>query len=133
MRKNGAFGISEKAHYASVTLPRFMRRLSSETIWSMSVGEMLQATLGSRNILRVLVSWPEEDHGRGGETWLTASRRSCTSSDCTTWPSNLAGASQLNCAAASPRESFLRYGRSLSIASKVSATATIFTGNETSS
>src|SRR5690242_2014916 len=84
----------------------------------MSVGEMLQATLGSRNILRVRVSWPPEDHGRGGETWLTASRRSCTSRDCTTWPSNLAGASQLNCAAASPRESFLRYGRSLSMRSE---------------
>src|SRR6478736_7813775 len=97
----------------------------------MSVGDMLQPTLGSRNILRDLSC--EDDHGRGGETWLTASRRNCTSSDCTTCPSSFAGASQLNCAAASPRESFLRYERSLSMASKVSATATIFTGNETSS
>src|SRR4029077_1995976 len=94
----------------------------------MSVGEMLQGTLGSRNIFLDLSG---DDQGRGGETWLTASRRSCTSSECTISPSSLAGASQLSCAAASPRESFLRYGRSLNMASNVSATATIFTGVET--
>src|SRR5262249_27934027 len=89
---------------ARVTRPRVMRRFSSETMWSMSGGDMLQGTPGSRNILRDL----SFDQGRGGDTWLTASRRSCTSSACTTSPSSLAGASQLSCAAASPRESFLR-------------------------
>src|SRR5262249_1330978 len=97
----------------------------------MSVGEILQGTLGSRNIFRDLSCG--DDHGRGGEIWLTASRLSCTSRECTISPSSLEGASQLNCPAASPKESFFRFGRSLSIASKGSATATILTEVDISS
>jgi hypothetical protein len=52
---------------------------------------MLQGTAGSRNIFLVLLSWPAEDHGLGGETWLTASRRNCTNKECTTSPSSFAG------------------------------------------
>src|SRR5579864_2787603 len=91
---------------------------------------MLQAMSASRKLLRLFSS--ELDHGRRELERLEASRRSCISRACTTSASSFEGASQLNWAAHSPKDIFLRYGRSLSMASKVSATATILTGNDTS-
>src|SRR5579864_3428344 len=79
----------------------------------MSVGEMSQGTLGSRNALRVFSG--DDAQGRGGAISTAASRRSCTSSACTTSASSLEGASQLSCAAVSPNVMRWRYGRSLSM------------------